>query len=157
MSRHARALASRFELLEEHAVRIASRADINVTPMIDVMLVLLIIFMIVAPVIQAAVALPAAANPNPRPSDPADITLIIDRSGAYGLQSTAGVERIPSERLAAALGALYQERVNQILYLKADSTLEFGIVQQTLEIARRAGVRVVGAVVEQQRGGLSGH
>ena len=125
--------------------------DINVTPMIDVMLVLLIIFMLVVPAIESRVALPVATNPDPSPAEPTDITLIIDRSGSYALQTAAGVEWIPDSRLGSALSGLYQTRTrDRILYLKADTTLGFGIVEHVLDIARGAGVRVVAAVAERR-------
>ena len=133
-------------------MRIAtSRADINVTPMIDVMLVLLIIFMIVLPAIESLVALPVATRPDSRPEESTDITLVIDRSGNYALQTAAGVEWMSDSQLRSALGALYQTRTRDpILYLKADSSLGFGIVERALEIARGAGVRVVAAVAERR-------
>ena len=134
------------------------RAAINVTPMIDVMLVLLIIFMIVTPVISSRVALPQSDHSDARPQQPGDITLTIDRSGVYLLSATGSV--VPSEsapRVIAAIAlrdqleALYAHRTqDRILYLKADNRLEFGSVQEAIEIARKSGVRVVAAVTEHR-------
>jgi biopolymer transport protein ExbD/biopolymer transport protein TolR len=134
------------------------RAEINVTPMIDVMLVLLIIFMIVTPIISSPVALPRSDHSDARPQKPGEITLTIDRSGVYFLSTTGSV--VPSEsapRVIAAnalrhqLEALYTHRTqDRILYLKADNRLGFGPVQEAIEIARRSGVRVVAAVTEQR-------
>jgi len=79
------------------------RADINVTPMIDVMLVLLIIFMIVTPVINSPVVLPRSAYADPRPEDAGDIVLTILRNGNFVLSTTSGAvstRRVP----AGALG-----------------------------------------------------
>ena len=131
------------------------RPQINVTPMIDVMLVLLIIFMIAAPVINARVALPRSEHADSRPEEPADITLYIDHTGGYSLALTqTGAPRaVPASALGDELGALYSHRVqDRILYVKADSGLSFGLVQQAIEIARRAGVRVVGTVTDQSPG-----
>jgi biopolymer transport protein ExbD len=133
------------------------RAEINVTPMIDVMLVLLIIFMIVTPVITSPVALPRSDHSDARPQQPGEITLTIDRSGVYSLSVTgdaAPSERaprvIPANALRHQLEALYAHRTqDRILYLKADNRLGFGPVQEAIEIASRSGVRVVAAVTEQ--------
>ena len=126
------------------------RADINVTPMIDVMLVLLIVFMVVVPVIASVVDLPVAENPDPQPQDPEDITLFIERSGALVLETGTG-ERTRWDDLHRRLAALYMTRTrDRILYLKADSALEFGVVERALGIARQAGVRVVATVAQQR-------
>ncbi len=134
------------------------RADINVTPMIDVMLVLLIIFMVVVPVIAAVVNLPIAQNPASRPEEPGQITLLIKGSGAFVLES-GGVDstRWDAARLNSAddlhdrLATLYMNRTrDRILYLKADSALEFSVVERAMGIARKAGVRVVAAVAERR-------
>src|SRR6266487_1282819 len=63
------------------------RAEINVTPMMDVMLVVLMIFMVIVPAIDAAVHLPTAANADPRPPDRDEIVLRIERSGTYVLET----------------------------------------------------------------------
>lgn len=128
-----------------------SRVDcINVTPMIDVMLVLLIIFMVVVPVIASLVELPIAENSDPRPPDKeGEITLYIERSGALVLETGVG-ERTRWDDLRDRLAALYTTRTrDRILYLKADSAVEFGVVERAMGIARDAGVRVVAAVTER--------
>jgi biopolymer transport protein ExbD len=135
-------------------IRIAStlpRAELNLTPMIDVMLVLLIIFMIVVPALASMVDLPVTNNSDSRPEEPDEIVLTIYRNGTYALEAS-GVSRQPDARqLDAELALLYRNRTrDRILYLKADSILPFGAVEQAMQIARRAGVRVVGAVVERK-------
>lgn len=133
------------------------RAEINVTPMIDVMLVLLIIFMIVTPFISSPVVLPRSDHSDARPQQPNEITLTIDRNGVYFLSVTGpallseGVPRvIGANALPHQLEALFAHRTqDRILYLKADSRMAFGPVQDAVEIARRSGVRVVAAVTEQ--------
>jgi len=130
------------------------RADINVTPMIDVMLVLLIIFMIVTPVINSPVVLPRSSYADPRPEDAGDVVLTITRAGVYILSTTGGTtstQRVPTNALGERLTALYAGRTrDRILYIKVDADLSFGPVQDAIEIARRSGVRVVGAVTEQR-------
>ena len=134
-----------------------ARPEINVTPMIDVMLVLLIIFMIVTPIIESRVALPRSDHADIRPEEPGEITLILDRHGAYSLSISGGgpaenaPRRIAAEALRERLEALYAHRTeDRILYFKADSLLPFGRVQEAIEIARASGVRVVATVVERR-------
>ena len=135
-------------------------ANINVTPMIDVMLVLLIIFMIVTPAITAGfqATIPRATNPESREEAEGEIRLGIDKDGKFYLDITGaggkytGPRYISDEDLPGQLTSLYAARtVDKILYLKADEAIEFGRVQTALEIARKAGVRVVGAIAEQER------
>src|SRR5882762_5544675 len=136
-------------------------ANINVTPMIDVMLVLLIIFMIVTPAITAGfqATIPRAKNPDSREEGEGEVRLGIDRDGKFYLDVTdprtgkyTGPRFISDVDLPGQLTSLYANRtVNKILYLRADEGVEYGRVQQGLEIARKAGVRVVGAIAEQER------
>ena len=134
------------------------RAEINVTPMIDVMLVLLIIFMIVTPIIESRVRVPQSDHADLRPVEPDEVVLGIDRSGTYFLSVTGGVgpsvnapQVIGADALRDRLGALYAHRTkDRILYLKADTDLPFGVLQDAIEIARTSGVRVVAAVTEQR-------
>ncbi len=139
-------------------------ADINVTPMIDVMLVLLIIFMIVTPAITAGfqASLPRANNPESREENEGEVRLGIDYQGKFYLDITGasgkytGPRSISDEDLQGQLTNLYAGRtVDKILFIKADESIEFGRVQQAIEIARKAGVRVVGAIAEQQRAARS--
>ena len=134
--------------------RAAVKADINVTPMIDVMLVLLIIFMIVTPIIAAGfqATIPRAEHPLPRAEGPEEIRLGIDRLGNYFLDTGTGPRPIAEADLPSRLQALYALRTkDKILFLKADEAIPFGRVQQAIEIARRSGVRVVGAITEQKQ------
>jgi len=139
----------------------AVAANINVTPMIDVMLVLLIIFMIVTPAITAGfqATIPRAKNPDSKEESEGEVRLGIDRDGKFYLDVTdprtgkyTGPRLISDEDLPAQLTTLYANRtVDKVMYLKADEGIEYGRIQAALEIARKAGVRVVGAIAEQER------
>jgi len=132
----------------------AVKADINVTPLIDVMLVLLIIFMIVTPIIAAGfqATIPRSENPENRPEGPDEIRLGIDREGKFYLDLGSGPMQVRDEDLPARLQAIYAaRRQDKILFLKADQNLDFGRVQQAMEMARSAGVRVVGAITERKQ------
>ena len=140
--------------LSAGSARAAVKADINVTPLIDVMLVLLIIFMIVTPIIAAGfqATLPRSANPENRPEGPDEIRLGIDRDGKYYLDTGGGPQPVADADLPARLQGLYAVRTrDRILFLKADQNLEFARVQRAIEVARASGVRVVGAITEQKQ------
>jgi biopolymer transport protein ExbD len=140
--------------LSAASAKAAVKADINVTPLIDVMLVLLIIFMIVTPIITAGfqATIPRSENPESRPEGPDEIRLGVDRDGKFFLDVGSGPRQISDAELPGRLVALYAARTkDKILFLKADQNIEFGRVQQALEIARAAGVRVVGAITEQKQ------
>src|SRR5574341_2058322 len=142
------------------STKAAVRADINVTPMIDVMLVLLIIFMIVTPAITAGfqASLPQANNPRAAEEEQGEIRLGIDVQGKFYLDMLGpngqytGPRFISDADLPGRLSAIYAGRtVDKIMYLKADENIDFGRVQQAVEMARKAGVRVVGSITEQKR------
>ncbi len=140
--------------LSATSARAAVKADINVTPLIDVMLVLLIIFMIVTPLIAKGfqATIPRSDNPENRPEGPDEIRLGIDHEGKFFLDLGSGPKPIADEELPGRLAAIYETRTqDKILFLKADQDIQFGRVQQAIEIARAAGVRVVGAITEQKQ------
>jgi biopolymer transport protein TolR len=139
----------------------APRADINVTPMIDVMLVLLIIFMIVTPALakgfQATIPRASHAESDPDVNN-GEIRLGIDYQGKYFLDMTGangqytGMRPIADADLPTQLMAIYTARsVDKILYLKADGAVPFQRVQDAIEMARKAGVRVIAAISEKNR------
>jgi biopolymer transport protein TolR len=131
----------------------AVKADINVTPMIDVMLVLLIIFMIVTPLIAAGfkATLPKGKNLDPRPEGDNEVVLGIDQAGRYFLNGRA----LPNGTLEDQLRGIYAARTeDKILYFKADNQLKYARVQEAVETARRAGVRVMAAITEPNKSTL---
>lgn len=130
------------------------KAEPNVTPMIDVMLVLLIIFMIVIPTISAGFNAqpPQGVNLKPHPEEDQDQVLGIDAQGQYYLNKSA----IPNEQLASRLKAIYDARtIDKILYVKADRNLDYEKVIDALDIAAQAGVRVTGLISDQRPGTVS--
>ncbi len=110
--------------------------EINVTPFIDVMLVLLIIFMVAAPLatVDVRVELPAStAQPQPRPDKPAFLTITADRALALGDAP------VPREGLGAALDAATGGNREQRVFLRADTGVPYGEVMAVLNLLRRAG------------------
>ena len=125
-------------------------SDINVTPMIDVMLVLLIIFMIVTPLIAAGfkATLPKGANPDKDPEGDNEVVLGIDADGNYFLNMRPIGENQLKDQLTAMFAARTEDKV---LYFKADNKLKYGRVQQAVELARASGVRVLAAITEPSK------
>jgi biopolymer transport protein ExbD len=131
------------------------KSDINVTPMIDVMLVLLIIFMIVTPLIAAGfkATLPKGKNLDPRPEGENEVVLGIDQAGNYFLDGRA----LPKGTLEDQLRSRFSSRTeDKILYFKADNQLKYAKVQEAVETARRAGVRVLAAITEPNKNVMFG-
>ena len=125
----------------------------NVVPMIDIMLVLLIIFMIVTPLIAAGfkATLPKGKNLDPRPEGDNEIVLGIDQNGNYFLNGRP----LPNGTLEDQLRSLYGSRTeDKIMYFKADNQLKYAKVQEAVETARKAGVRVMAAITEPKSTGL---
>jgi biopolymer transport protein TolR len=127
----------------------------NVTPMIDVMLVLLIIFMVVAPALMAGfnATPPTGVNLKDHPEDEqTDQVLGIDRDGQYYLNK----REIKNAELPQMLKKIFDTRVeDKILYLKADATLDYSKVLDAIDIASKNGVRVVGMISDQKQGTIS--
>jgi biopolymer transport protein TolR len=118
-------------------------SDINVTPMVDVMLVLLIIFMVITPVLTSYEAqLPEAAHVVPEPDDDV-VTLGIDARGVYHI----GGDAIAPTQLAGTLRRIYAGRPDDhLLFLRADRTVGYDVVLSAIDAARSAGVRTIGAI-----------
>jgi biopolymer transport protein ExbD len=130
------------------------KAEPNVTPMIDVMLVLLIIFMLVVPAINAGfnAVPPQGQNLKPHPEEDADQVLGIDASGQYYLNK----KQIKNEDLASLLKTIYEARTeDKIMYLKAHDQLKYEKVIDALDIAAKNGVRVTGMITDQIPGSRS--
>jgi biopolymer transport protein ExbD len=128
-------------------------ADINVTPMIDVMLVLLIIFMIVTPLIAAGfqATMPKGKHLDKDPEGDDEVIVGIDQQGNFFLDGRP----IAMEQLESQLTAMYAVRTkDKILYFKADVNVKYGKIQEAVEMARRSGVRVLAAVTESNAGPL---
>ena len=127
------------------------KAEPNVVPMIDVMLVLLIIFMVVTPALAAGFQAvpPDGVNLKSHPEDDADQVLGIDKNGQYYMNK----QPIRNEELAQTLKAIFDARqTDKILYVKADRDLEYAKVLDAMDIASHNGVRVVGAITDQRPG-----
>lgn len=122
---------------------LADNHEINVTPFIDVMLVLLIIFMVAAPLstVDVAVDLPASnAQPQPRPEKPLFLTVKEDLTLALG--------DMPTDRgmLQMALDAQTQNNRDERIFVRADKVVPYGDVMEVMNLLRSAGYLKIGLV-----------
>ena len=125
----------------------ALRAEPNVTPMIDVMLVLLIIFMIVAPLLVTGFRAepPMGANLSSHPEEEFEAVIGIDAAGRYFYNRQPVSESVLIARLARRFQNGSEDRV---VYLFADRSLAYSHVERAMELAEGAGARVVRLVTE---------
>jgi biopolymer transport protein ExbD len=117
--------------------------EINVTPFIDVMLMLLIIFMVAAPLstVDVAVDLPASnAKAEPRPSEPIFLTVKEDLSLAFG------DDAIAREGLKAALDTKTKGNTEERVYVRADRSVDYGDLMEVMNLLRNAGYLKIGLV-----------
>jgi biopolymer transport protein TolR len=129
-------------------------ADINVTPMADIMIVLLIIFMVITPMLQKGVdvKLPVAGNTKERKDEQKTITVAIKRDSATylgGTPMTNQLDLVPQvkERLEDL------PEGQKIVYLKADQELEYGEVMKVMDLLREAGVEEIALIADARTGG----
>jgi len=121
--------------------------DINMTPMIDVLLVLLVIFMIMQPMLQRSIdiQLPVEKDEPTAPSVP-PIVLEVFPGGQYLLNKSP----VPAAMLQARLLEVYSNRPDRVLFVKADGAVKYGEVIMVMDYARGAGVEVLGAVLPDE-------
>ena len=126
----------------------------NVTPMIDVMLVLLIIFMVVTPALMAGfnATPPQGQNLKDHPEDEEnDQVLGIDKDGNYYLNK----KPISKTAIEAEIKRIYTNRDDHVMYLKADKDLPYEKVVDATDIAAKNGVTVVAMISDQRPGTIS--
>ncbi|MES3032693.1 MAG: biopolymer transporter ExbD [Gemmatimonadota bacterium] len=117
--------------------------DINVTPMIDVLLVLLIIFMVIVPMARKTIDV-QLPDPTPQPQPPGpppqNIVLQVMEGGKFKINS----EEQPKANLGKRLKEIYEPRPDKLIFVKGDSLATYQDVIYAMDVARGAGVKVIG-------------
>ena len=124
------------------------KSEPNVIPMIDIMLVLLIIFMIVTPLLANGfkATMPIGLHLDKRPEGDNEVVLGLDAGGGYFLNGNAIAAETLEDHLRSIYATTHTE--DKILYFRADKDLPYAKIQDAVEVARKAGVRVMAAITE---------
>ena len=129
----------------------AVKGDINVTPLVDVCLVLLIIFMVVTPMLQKGVGviLPQTLNPTKMPENAKQLTLAITQDGSVFVSQNW----VPKENLKATLAEVHTSTPDKDVVIKADRRLKYKDVRSLMQLVNEAGFSHVGLITEKQKTG----
>ena len=127
-----------------------SLAEINIVPLVDIMLVLLIIFMVTAPLLQEGidVDLPQASA-SAAPSGKDDKIITINKSGEIVLSNDPATV-YNSETLGSRLATLFEGQSEKVVYLRADRNVPYGSVVQVMSACKQAGIDRIGMVTEPE-------
>jgi len=130
------------------------KSDINVTPLVDVMLVLLIIMMIVAPLLNQGVSLqlPQAQNSTEMPETQGQTVLAITADGSYWVDSI----QVPLNGLARRMDEVLATKTEQLVIIKADDEAQYGDVMEALDELRTLGIEDIGLIAERREPAAGG-
>ena len=126
------------------------KSDINVTPLCDVMLVLLIIMMIVAPLLQQGVSvkLPEAANTSDKPETQDQTVVAISRDKTMYLNA----KPVQESDLGTKINELLENKKEKTVVIRADEEVEYGAVMAAMDQLRQAGVEDIGLITDPKKG-----
>ena len=138
------------------AVRLGSseelQSEINITPLVDVVLVLLVIFMVVTPLLKQEVPIDLPLADNSRATqDLTQLTLTIAADGGVLLNS----QPMLREALVTQLQAIYAERADKTIFLEADRNLSYGQVVDVMDDCKAAGVTAIGVITKREKAATS--
>jgi biopolymer transport protein ExbD/biopolymer transport protein TolR len=131
-------------------------ANINVTPMVDVMLVLLIIFMVITPMLQNKVAIDLVRVENPTAMPDADkedaIVVAVTRDGAVYM----GQNKVDPAQLGTLVRDKLADKTDKMIYFRADARAQYKAVEDAIDDVRTAGVEEVGLLTQKREGNAPG-
>jgi biopolymer transport protein TolR len=129
------------------------KSDINVTPLVDVMLVLLIIMMIVAPLLQQGVSvkLPVATNTTEKPDTQEQTVLAIDSNKRLYLNAVP----VQKDDLQRRVTEILENKKDRIVIIKADEDVEYSAVMDAMDALRASGIEDMGLITDPRRGGTT--
>jgi biopolymer transport protein TolR len=131
-------------------------SNINVTPMVDVMLVLLIIFMVITPMLQNKVQIDMAQVVNPQSMPDADkddaIVVAVTRDGRIFL----GQNLVDPSQLGSLIREKLADKTDKTIYVRADARAQYKAVEDAIDDVRTAGVEEVGLLTQKKEGNLAG-
>jgi len=126
-------------------------ADINVTPMVDVMLVLLIIFMVITPMLTKGVSVDLVKTKNPITMQAADkedaILISVTRNG--GVFLSPGNLKLTADQLPERVRDLLTNKIDKTVYIRADARSKYSVVEDVVDNLRAAGVNEIGLITEE--------
>jgi biopolymer transport protein TolR len=132
------------------------KADINVTPLVDVMLVLLIIMMLIAPLLQqgVAVTMPEAANTGEKPDTQDQTVVAIDSRGAFYVNAIA----VTPDDLIPRVQRVLEDKKEKIVYLKGDKDAKYSAIMDAMDAFRKAQIENIALITEKKNkpGGAGG-
>jgi biopolymer transport protein TolR len=122
------------------------KADINVTPLVDVMLVLLIIMMLIAPMLQQGVPvqLPKADNTQDKPETQDQTVLHIDAQGRFFVNSL----EVPAGDVVSRIQTALEDKTEKIVYIKGDANASYGAVMKVMDDLREVQIENVGLITD---------
>jgi biopolymer transport protein TolR len=129
------------------------KSDINMTPMIDVLLVLIIIFMVITPLtpkgLEALVPQPPPPNSKPNLSDERTVVIVIDKDHKFAINQ----DDVAEENLGPRLEEIFKTRAERVVFVKGDPSLDFRWVAEAIDIAHGAGIDKVGLMTAKVEAG----
>jgi biopolymer transport protein TolR len=131
------------------------KSDINVTPLVDVMLVLLIIMMLIAPLLQqgVSVTLPTASNYVDKPETSGQTVVAIAANKAVYLNAKlVGV----GDQLSVRVKEVLEDKTEKIVLIKADQSVDYSAVMDTMDELRKAGIEDIGLIIDRKKEAGSG-
>jgi biopolymer transport protein TolR len=125
------------------------KADINVTPLVDVMLVLLIIMMLIAPMLQKGVAvqMPEASNTTDKPDTDQQTVVAIDSANQFWVNGL----QYPKDQFADKVKAALEDKTEKVVLIKGDKDASYGAIMQAMDDLRKVQIEDIGLITEKKR------